>query len=72
MVMKHLHGGGYVRPCVFMIHIPTTIQVDKIKYMVLDNFHLGYYFYTYKNLFEWQHSYLQTCSRHYGQQSFFC
>ena len=52
MVMKHLHGGGYVRPCVFMIHIPTTIQVDKIKYMVLDNFHLGYYFYTYKNLFE--------------------
>ena len=48
MVMKYLHGGGYVQPYVFMTHIP-TIEVDKIKYMVLDNFHLGYYFYTYKN-----------------------
>jgi len=51
MVMKHLHGGGDVRPYVFMIHIP-TIQIDKIKYMVLDSFHLGYYLYIYKNLLE--------------------
>jgi hypothetical protein len=51
MVMMHLHGGGYVRPYIFITHTP-TIHVDKIKYMVLNNNHLGYYFYTSKNLLE--------------------